>query len=289
MVHRAPLEAYPSIQTLLAFLSASELSFPINTPRLVSLYQLDTMPEVDISQATPNHESETISSALSSPLFQSTPLSVCFWILRPELGSHTDYNHEFQTEINPFLEIKSPSQIKTKGRPPGAKNKKRSSAEAELGETSTRQDPSRFEHESGWIPQVEVGNSRASRANRGEKVNGADKDESIDRTDRGGRVNKTARRGRAGRASRIGRVGRTRGEENRSVTINRTKAEEVGTIETRGVSLVTRGCIGSQKGCVYSRSHNFYASDVVSTKEVLIPAIEIAQISAKSSNSRDHC
>ena len=238
VVHRAPLEANLSVQTPLASPSALELPFPINTPRPVSPYQLDTMPEVDIPQATPNRESETASSALSSPPFLSTPLSVRSRVLRPELGSHTDYNHEFQPEINPLLEIKSPSQIKTKGRPPGAKNKKRSSAEPELGESSTRRDPSRFEHEAGQIPQVGVENGRASRANRGGRVDGADRGGRVGRADRGGRVNKTAGRRRVGRASRIDRVGRTRGEGNRSVTINRTRAEEAGTIETEAVGVV---------------------------------------------------
>lgn len=125
------------------------MSFSINTPWPISLYQLDIISEVDIPQATSNHQSETASSALSSPPFLSTPLSVCSRVLWPELSSHTDYNHEFQPEINPLLEIKSLSQIKTKDRPPSAKNKKRSSAKAELGESSTRQDLSRFECEAG--------------------------------------------------------------------------------------------------------------------------------------------
>ena len=61
VVDRAPLEA--------------NSSFPVNTPRPISPYQLDTVPEVDIPQTTTNRESETASSPLSSPPFLSTPLS----------------------------------------------------------------------------------------------------------------------------------------------------------------------------------------------------------------------
>lgn len=147
-----------------------DLPFPINTPRSVSLYQLNTIPEVNISQAIPNCESETASLVLSSLLFLSTPLSVYFWILQSELSSHTDYNYEFQLEINPPLEIKFPSQIKTKSCPPGVKNKKRSSSKAELRESSTCQDFLKFEYETGQIFQVGMKNGRASRANKGRRV-----------------------------------------------------------------------------------------------------------------------
>ena len=82
------------------------------------------MPKVDILQTTPNCESETASSALSSSPFLSTSLLVCSRVLQPELSSHTDYNHEFQPEINLLLEIKFPSQMKTKGCLPMPKSKK---------------------------------------------------------------------------------------------------------------------------------------------------------------------
>ena len=62
VVARAPLEA--------------DSSFPINTPKPISPYQLDSVPKVDIPQTTPNRESETASSLLSSPPLLSTPLSV---------------------------------------------------------------------------------------------------------------------------------------------------------------------------------------------------------------------
>lgn len=90
------------------------------------------MPKIDILLATLNHKSKTASLALFSPLFLSTLLSICSWIFRLKLGSYTNYNHEFQPEINLFLEIKSPSQIKTKSCLLGIKNKKRSGAKAEL-------------------------------------------------------------------------------------------------------------------------------------------------------------
>ena len=83
VVARAPLEA--------------DSSFPINTPRLISPNQLDSVPEVDIPQTTPNRESETASSLLSSPPFLSTPFSVHSQVLRPEQDtSQSDYNNEFQ-------------------------------------------------------------------------------------------------------------------------------------------------------------------------------------------------
>ena len=238
IVQHTLLEANLSVQIPLASLFALELPFPINTPWLVSPYQLDTMPEVDIPQAILNYESETASSVLSSPPFLSTFLLVCSWVFRPELGSHTNYNHEFQPEINPLLEIKSTSQMKTKGHPLGAKNKKRSSAEVELGESSTRRDPSRFEHEAGQIPQVGVENGRVNRANRGGRVDGVDRGERVGRVDRDRRVNKTTRRKRVGKASRICRVERTRGERNRSVTINKTRVEKARTIESKAMEVI---------------------------------------------------
>ena len=119
--------------------------FPINTPWLISAYQLNTIPEVGIFPDIPNDESETASSVLFSPLFLSTPLLVCSRVHRPELSSHTDYNHKFQPKINPFLEIKFLSQIKTKSCFFVTKNKKRFSEETELRKSLTCQNLSRFE------------------------------------------------------------------------------------------------------------------------------------------------
>ena len=62
VVARAPLEA--------------DSSFPINTPKPISPYQLDSVPKVDIPQTTPNRESGTAGSLLSSPPLLSTSLSV---------------------------------------------------------------------------------------------------------------------------------------------------------------------------------------------------------------------
>lgn len=59
---------------------------------------------------------------------------------------HLDGDHTFEQHIDPILELKSPSRVKPKGRPPGAKNKKRSQTEAGLDD-STRREPSRFEYE----------------------------------------------------------------------------------------------------------------------------------------------
>ena len=136
------------------------------------------------------------------------------------------------------MEIKFPSQIKTKGCLPGAKNKKRSNAKAELGESSTHLDLSRFEYEAGQIPQVGVENGRAGKANRGRRVDKADKGRRIGRANRGGRVNKTAGRKRVGKASKIGRVRKTREERNKSITINRNRAIEARTIKTKAVGVV---------------------------------------------------
>lgn len=113
----------------------------------------------------------------------------------------------FNQEIDPFLEFKSPSQIKTKGRPPLVpKIKKESSTEAELGESSTHRDLSRFEQ---W-------NGRTSGVDRGGRVR---------RANRGGQVSRTAGGGRVGRA---GRVGRGRGKRNGSVTPDGIRDEEAG-------------------------------------------------------------
>ena len=136
------------------------------------------------------------------------------------------------------MEFKSPSQIKTKSRPPGAKNKKRSSVEVELGESSTRQDLSRFEHNVDQTSQIGVENSRVgrggrvNRTNKGGRANKTDRSERVGRANRGERVSRTTRGGRVGRANQVGKVGRARGEKNRSVITNRTRAEEAGIAET---------------------------------------------------------
>lgn len=61
---------------------------------------------------------------------------------------HSDGDLTFQQHIDPILELKSPSRVKPKDRPRGAKNKKRSQTEAELDDP-TRCEPSRFEYEEG--------------------------------------------------------------------------------------------------------------------------------------------
>lgn len=61
---------------------------------------------------------------------------------------HLDEDHTFEQRIDPILELKSPLRVKPKGRPPGAKNKKRSQTEAGLDD-STRRELSRFEYEEG--------------------------------------------------------------------------------------------------------------------------------------------
>lgn len=53
-----------------------------------------------------------------------------------------------------------------------------------------------------------------------------------------GRVSRTAGGGRVGRADQVGRVGRARAERNRSVTTNRTRAEEAGIAETEIAGVV---------------------------------------------------
>lgn len=51
---------------------------------------------------------------------------------------HLDGDHTFEQHIDPILELKSPSRVKPKGRPPGAKNKKRSQTEAGLDDSTRR-------------------------------------------------------------------------------------------------------------------------------------------------------
>lgn len=58
---------------------------------------------------------------------------------------HLDKDHTFEQQIDSILELKSPLRVKPKGRPPGAKNKKRSQTEAGL-DNSTRRKLSRFEY-----------------------------------------------------------------------------------------------------------------------------------------------
>lgn len=77
VIARAPLEASSPSQ--------------INTPRPISPYQLDVVPEANIRQITPCDESETASSPLSSPPLLSTPISVRSRVIRPEQDtSHAD-------------------------------------------------------------------------------------------------------------------------------------------------------------------------------------------------------
>ena len=64
----------------------------------------------------------------------------------PDHVSKFHENSDPFTQIDPTLELKSPSRVKPKGRPSGAKNKKQSGAQAGLDE-SIRREPSRFEHE----------------------------------------------------------------------------------------------------------------------------------------------
>lgn len=115
---------------------------------------------------------------------------------------------------------------------------KRCSVEAKLRESLTRRDPLRFEHKAGQISQVGVENGKASRTNRGGRVNRANRGEKVGRADKGRRVNKTVGCGRVGRASKIGRVRRIRGKRNRSIIINRTRAEEARTIRTEVVRVI---------------------------------------------------
>ena len=90
----------------------------------------------------------TLSSPKTSPLdipqTDITPLSLRFHH-NPDHVSRLPENSDPFTEIDPILELKSPSKVKPKGLP-GAKNKKRSGAQAGLDE-STHHELSRFEHE----------------------------------------------------------------------------------------------------------------------------------------------
>ncbi len=70
-----PILGLVVIRTLLK----ANLSVPISIPQLISPYQLDTIPEVDI--LTPHCKSEIASLSLFSLLFLSTLLLICFQIL----------------------------------------------------------------------------------------------------------------------------------------------------------------------------------------------------------------
>lgn len=59
---------------------------------------------------------------------------------------HLDGDHTYQQHIDPILELKSPLRVKPKGRPLGAKNKKRSQTEAGLDDSTCRE-LSRFKYE----------------------------------------------------------------------------------------------------------------------------------------------
>lgn len=52
-----------------------------------------------------------------------------------------------QQAVEPIFELQSPAKVKPKGRLPGAKNKKRSVAQADLERSTERRNLSRFEHE----------------------------------------------------------------------------------------------------------------------------------------------
>lgn len=60
--------------------------------------------------------------------------------------SHSNRDQDFEQQIDPIFKLKSPLRVKPKGRPPGAKNKKRSHIEAGLDDSTCRE-PSSFEHE----------------------------------------------------------------------------------------------------------------------------------------------
>ena len=136
IVSRAHLEDNSPRYTLLGSPSTSEVVSSIHTSRPVSPSQLDITSEIHIPQvvtqttlSTLIRDSKTVSSGLSSPLSLSTSLSVCSRVLQPHLQSFVEDNHELQLEIDPILELRSISQFKTKGRPPGTPNKKRSRVE----------------------------------------------------------------------------------------------------------------------------------------------------------------
>ena len=118
------------------------------------------------------------------------------------------------------MEFKSLSQIKTKGRPPGAKNK-RPNIEAGLEENLTWRDLSRFEHDVDQTSQIRVEHDRVSRSRR------------VNRTNRGGRASRAGKSRRVGRANRGRRISRTVGGRRVSrVGRARTRVEEVGIVET---------------------------------------------------------
>lgn len=121
------------------------------------------------------------------------------------------------------MEFKSLSQIKTKGRLPNAKNKKRSDVKAELEKSSNYWDLSRFEYEIDHIFRTEVENCRVGRGKRANRSSGANRCRKINRANRDGQVSKTVRVKRVGIAGRIKRVKR---EKNRSVITNRTRVKE---------------------------------------------------------------
>ncbi len=129
IVSCAPLEDNSPRNTPLDSLSTSEVVPSINTSRPVLSFQLDITSEIHIPQvvtqttlSTLIRHSETVSLGLSSSPSLSNFLSVCSRVFQPYLRSFAEDNHEFQPKIDPILEHRSPSPIKTNSRPPGAPN-----------------------------------------------------------------------------------------------------------------------------------------------------------------------
>lgn len=188
------------------------------------------MLEHHIFQIAPNCELEIASSLLFSLLILSTFLSVYSGVIQSKQDDrHTDYNLEFQTEIESFLEFKSLSQVKTKVWLSCAKNIKMSGIEAEIEESLNRWDLSKFEHEVDQKSQTEFENHRVGRGKRLNKNSRVNKSRSIDKTNKGRKASRTIR---VRRVDRAGWVRRVRRERNRSVITNRTRVKKAEIAET---------------------------------------------------------
>lgn len=121
-------------------------------------------------------------------------------------------------------------QIKTKGWPPNAQNKKRSCLKAELEESSTYWDPLRFKYDVDQVPQITVENGRVSRGgkvaktNRDEKTSKNDRSKKIEKVERDKKGSKTAENWRISRTNLVGSVRKARGERNKYVITNKLQA-----------------------------------------------------------------
>ena len=167
---------------------------------------------------TTPHTSDT-TSELSSPPPILTPFSIR--LRQSQLRIPADMNN-FELEINPILELKSPTKIKIKGCPTGAKNKKSTRADAGLSKISTWRDLSSFEYKAR-IRDNFTGRTKRAAAKLGvsnTRTGQGQPSRARKRNASGGKI-----RGRRARAGRV--VGRERGNRARTHEDREMEDEEM--------------------------------------------------------------